>query len=62
MCIICLEFQRTKDLADARLMVANARREPGAIDRKHLEEVEAELEKLASSHAAVDTASSQSSS
>lgn len=47
MCIICLEFQRTKDLADARLMLANARREPGAIDRKHLDQVEKELDEVA---------------
>lgn len=47
MCIICLEFQRTKDLADARLMLANARREPGAIDRKHLDQVERQLDEVA---------------
>jgi hypothetical protein len=50
MCIICLEFQRTKDLADARLMLANARREPGAIDRKHLDQVEKELDEVAAGH------------
>ena len=44
MCIICLEFQRTKDLADARRMLASARREPTAIDAKHLDDVERELE------------------
>jgi hypothetical protein len=49
MCIICLEFQRTKDLADARFMLANARREPGAIDRKHLDQVEKELDEVAAS-------------
>lgn len=43
MCIICLEFQRTKDLADARRMLAFARREPQAIDREHLEDVEKTL-------------------
>lgn len=48
MCIICLEFQRTKDLADARFMLASARREPGAIDRRHLEQVEKELDEAAS--------------
>lgn len=45
MCIICLEFQRTKDLADARRMLAAARREPTAIDQGHLDEVEEHLEK-----------------
>lgn len=44
MCIICLEFQRTKDLFDARFMLANARREPGAIAREHLDEIEEVLE------------------
>jgi hypothetical protein len=44
MCIICLEFQRTKDLADARRMLAAARREPSAIDQTHLDEVEETLE------------------
>ena len=43
MCIICLEFQRHRDLDDARRMVAAARREPGSIERGHLDEVEAEL-------------------
>jgi hypothetical protein len=43
MCIICLEFQRTKDLADARRMLAFARREPQAIDREHLDDVEKSL-------------------
>lgn len=47
MCIICIEFERNKDLADAKLMLQNARREPGAIDRKHLEEVEAKLNEVA---------------
>ncbi len=45
MCIICLEFQRTKDLVDARRMLAAARREPTAIDQGHLDEVEESLEK-----------------
>jgi len=43
MCIICLEFQRNKDLLDARRMVASARREPTAIPETHLDEVEREL-------------------
>lgn len=44
MCIICLEFQRNKDLADARQMLAAARREPTSIDPEHLEEVEKTLD------------------
>lgn len=49
MCIICLEFQRTNDLADARRMLAAARREPSSIDSRHLDEVEATLEKAKAS-------------
>lgn len=45
MCIICLQFQRTKDLADARRMLAAARREPMSIDSRHLDEVERDLGK-----------------
>lgn len=43
MCIICIEFQRLGDLADARRMIAAARREPGSIDTEHLAELELEL-------------------
>jgi hypothetical protein len=52
MCIICLEFQRTKDLVDARRMLEAARREPTAIDQKHLDEVEETLEKAKKAQAA----------
>ncbi len=47
MCIICLEFQRSKDLFDARRMVAAARREPSSIDPQHLRDVERDLDRLA---------------
>jgi hypothetical protein len=47
MCIICIEFQRSRDLADARRMLAAARREPTAIGSTHLDEVEAELKAAA---------------
>ena len=40
MCIICLEFQKYRDFADARRMVEAARREPNNIDPAHLNEVE----------------------
>lgn len=43
MCIICLEYQRTKDLTDARRMIAAARREPSSVDPDHLNEVERRL-------------------
>ena len=44
MCIICLEFQRTKNLFDAREMLASARREPNSISDEHLKEVEEALD------------------
>lgn len=44
MCIICLEFQRTNDLADARRMLAAARREPQSVPPGHLSEVERQLD------------------
>jgi len=43
MCVICLEFQRSKDLADAKRMLQAARNEPKSIDPKHLDEVEKTL-------------------
>ena len=61
MCIICIEFERTRDLADARMMLAHARREPGAIDREHLDDLEAELEEVAAATQAGERASSQGS-
>jgi hypothetical protein len=45
MCIICIEFQRSRDLADARRMLDAARREPTAIPRDHLDDVERTLKK-----------------
>jgi len=45
MCVICLQFQRDRDIADARRMILAARREPNSIDEKHLAELEQELEK-----------------
>jgi hypothetical protein len=45
MCIICLEFNKKKDLEDARLMVEAARREVSSIPEDHLKKVEEELKK-----------------
>ncbi len=45
MCIICLEFNRKKDLEDARIMVEAARREVSSIPEEHLKRVEEELKK-----------------
>lgn len=44
MCIICLEFQKYRDIADARQMLMKARREPNSIEQSHLDEVEIALE------------------
>lgn len=43
-CIICLEFQKSRDIADARLMLRNARREPKSVDQEHLDQVERDLD------------------
>jgi hypothetical protein len=40
MCVICLSFQRDRDFADARRMIAAARREPNDIDPEHLSNIE----------------------
>jgi hypothetical protein len=48
MCIICVQFQRDRDLADARRMIEAARREPNSIDEAHLRDVEQALEEAAS--------------
>jgi len=45
MCIICLEFNRTRDLEDARRMVEAARREADVVPEEHLKKVAKELEK-----------------
>ena len=45
MCIICLEFNKHRDLVDAHRMVEAARREADSISPEHLREVEKELEK-----------------
>ncbi len=44
MCVICLQFQKDRDIADARRMIMAARREPNSIDEKHLVQIENEIE------------------
>jgi hypothetical protein len=44
MCIICLEYQKYRDIADARLMLLRARGEPNDIDKSHLKEIEVQLD------------------
>lgn len=46
MCLICIEFQRNRDLADAKRMLMMARREPSSIDPAHLDKVEQRLARL----------------
>ena len=46
MCIICLEFNKKKDLEDARIMIEAARREVSSIPEDHLKKVEEELKKM----------------
>jgi hypothetical protein len=46
MCIICLEFNKNRDLNDARMMIEAARREVNTIPEDHLKKVEEELQKM----------------
>jgi type II secretory pathway pseudopilin PulG len=43
-CLICDEFRKRRDLADARRMLLAARREPRSIDRAHLDKLERDLD------------------
>ncbi len=46
MCIICLEFNKSRDFGDARLMIEAARREVSVISEDHLRMVEKNLKKI----------------
>jgi hypothetical protein len=46
MCIICLEFNKSKDFGDAKLMIEAARRETNVISEEHLRRVEYKLQKM----------------
>lgn len=46
MCIICLEFNKRKDAWDALNMIARAYEEPCNIEKQHLQEVEAKINKI----------------
>lgn len=50
MCIICLEFNKKRDLEDARIMIEAARREVSSIPEDHLKEVEEELKRMQANH------------
>jgi len=43
MCIICLEFNKSRDFVDAKVMIEAARREANAISEDHLRKVEKKL-------------------
>ncbi len=46
MCIICLEFNRSRDFGDAKMMIEAARREASDISEEHLRSVEFKLQKI----------------
>ena len=46
MCIICIEFNRNKDLDDAWRMLEAAGREPSSIPQAHLDKVRESIEKM----------------
>lgn len=46
MCIICLEFNRTRDFGDAKKMIEAARREANAVPEEHLKTIEYTLKKM----------------
>ncbi|MES2745153.1 MAG: hypothetical protein V4655_06990 [Bdellovibrionota bacterium] len=46
MCIICLEFNKSRDFGDARLMIEAARREASAVPEEHLRTIEYALQKM----------------
>ncbi len=46
MCIICLEFNRTRDFIDAKKMIEAARREVTAVPEEHLRSIEFALQKM----------------
>ncbi len=46
MCIICLEFNKNRDIGDAQKMIEAARREANVIPENHLKRIEKELESM----------------
>lgn len=46
MCIICLEFNRSRDFGDARQMIEAARRERNSVSEEHLRTIEYALQKM----------------
>lgn len=46
MCIICIEFNKNKDLEDAWRMLEAAGREPSSITKEHLAKVRSEIKKM----------------
>lgn len=46
MCLICLEFNKYRDIRDAEMMIEAARREADIIPEEHLLKIELELRKM----------------
>ena len=46
MCVICLEFNKSRDLIDARVMIEAARREVDTIPEDHLKMIERKLKEM----------------
>jgi hypothetical protein len=46
MCIICLEFNKSRDFGDTRMMIEAARREVTSISEEHLRSIEYKLQKI----------------
>lgn len=46
MCLICLEFNKSRDFHDVRLMIEAARREANAVPEEHLRSIEYALQKM----------------
>lgn len=46
MCIICLEFNKSRDFGDAKMMIEAARRETTSISEEHLRSVEFKLQRM----------------
>lgn len=46
MCIICLEFNKSRDFGDAKVMIEAARRESNAVSEEHLRAIEFKLQQM----------------
>ncbi len=46
MCLICLEFNKSRDFIDVKKMIEAARREVNVISEEHLREIEYRLQRM----------------